>query len=230
MIKPISYTTLFAVCAAIAQTLQAQGTGDDTHDHRLFPCMEDGLKSGDTGCQLLGKIMVQQFPDSPLFWCLNRFPTRNAAEAAKVHNSLVAEAEGRSWLFSFGPKEGAPKSGDLVASIGPLSLTSDTLPKASLYEIVAYLAVMPPGTYTRVHIHAGPEAWYVLSGEQCLETPTGVMKAGMGQTMFAPPMTPMRLTNSGSSVRRALFIVIHDANQPWTIPTNDWKPAGACDR
>ena len=56
MIKPISY--VFAVCAAIAQTLQAQGAGDDTHDHRLFPCMEDGLKSGDTGCQLLGKIMV----------------------------------------------------------------------------------------------------------------------------------------------------------------------------
>ena len=25
MIKPISYTTLFAVCAAIGQTLQAQG-------------------------------------------------------------------------------------------------------------------------------------------------------------------------------------------------------------
>ena len=230
MIKPISYTTLFAVCAAIAQTLQAQGTGENTHDHRLFPCMEDGLKSGDTGCQLLGKIMVQQFPDSPLFWCLNRFPTRNAAEAAKVHNSLVADAEGRSWLFSFGPKDGAPKSGELVASIGPLPLTSDTLPKASLYEIVAYLAVMPPGTYTRVHIHPGPEAWYVLSGEQCLETPAGVMKAGMGETMFAPPMTPMRLTNSGSSVRHALFIVIHDASQPWTIPTNDWKPSGACDR
>jgi len=229
MIKPISYTTLFAVCV-IGQTLQAQGTVDDTHDHRLFPCMEDGLKSSDTGCQLLGRIMVQQFPDSPLFWCLNRFPTRNAAEAAKVHNSLVAEAEGRSWLFSFGPKDGAPKSGELVASIGPLPLTSDTLPKASLYEIVAYLAVMPPSTYTRVHVHPGPEAWYLLSGEQCLETPAGVMKAGMGQTMFAPPMTPMRLTNSGSSVRRALFIVIHDANQPWTIPTNDWKPSGACDR
>jgi DNA-binding transcriptional LysR family regulator len=37
--------------------------------------------------------------------------------------------------------------------------------------------------------------------------------------MVAPPATPMRLTNSGSSVRRAFFIVIHDANQAWTIPT-----------
>jgi len=208
----------------------AQSTGDDTHDHRLFPCMEDGLKSNDTGCQLLAKMKVSQFPDAPLFWCLSKFPTRNAAEAARVENSLVAEAEGHYWLFSFGPKNAAPKSGELVASIGPLQLTSSALPKASLYEIVAYLAVMPPGTYTKVHIHPGPEAWYVLSGEQCLETPAGVMKAAMGESMFAPPMTPMRLTNSGSSVRHALFVVIHDSNQAWTIPTNDWKPSGACDR
>jgi quercetin dioxygenase-like cupin family protein len=89
---------------------------------------------------------------------------------------------------------------------------------------------MPPGTYTRVHIHPGPEAWYILSGEQCLETPAGPMRAQAGESMVALPTTPMRLTNSGSSVRRAFFIVIHDANQPWTIPTEDWKPTGACDR
>ncbi len=227
-----------SVCALVIGALnllgaiagQTQGTGEDTHDHRLFSCMEDGLKSNNTGCQLLGRMKVPQFPDTPLFWCLNRFPTRKAAEVAKVQNSLVAEVEGKFWLFSFGPKGAAPKSGELVASIGPLQLTSDKLPKASLYEIVAYLAVMPPGTYTRVHIHPGPEAWYVLSGEQCLETPAGAMKAGMGESMSAPPVTPMRLTNSGSSIRRALFIVIHDANQPWTIPINDWKPSGACDQ
>jgi quercetin dioxygenase-like cupin family protein len=208
----------------------AQSAGEDTHDHRLFPCLEDGLRSNDTGCQLLAKVRVSQFPDAPLFWCLNKFPTRDAAEAAKVRNSLVVEAEGQFWLFSFGPKSAAPKQGELIASTGPLQLTSNTLPKVSLYEIVAYLAVMPPGTYTRVHIHPGPEAWYILSGEQCLETPAGPMRAQAGESMVAPPTTPMRLTNSGSSVRRAFFIVIHDANQPWTIPTEDWKPTGACDR
>jgi len=230
MIKLISYVVVFGVCAALGRMLRAQGTTEDTHDHRLFPCMEDGLRSSDTGCQLLSKMKVSQFPDAPLFWCLNRFATRKAAEDAKVQNSLVAEAEGRYWLFSFGPKNAAPKSGELVASVGPLQLTSDKLAKVSLYEIVVYLAVMPPGTYTRVHVHPGPEAWYVLNGEQCLETPAGVMNAGSGETMFAPPMTPMRLTNSGSTVRRAFFIVIHDANQPRMIAFNDWKPSGACDR
>lgn len=215
---------------AVIVAQSQQSTAEGTHDHRLFPCMEDGLKSSDTGCQLLAKMNVSQFPDGPLFWCLNRFPTRQVAEAAKVQNSLVVEAEGQCWLFSFGPKSAAPNQGELVASVGPLQLTSNRLPKANLYEIVAYLAVMPPGTYTKVHVHPGPEAWYILSGEQCLETPAGVMRAASGESMFAPPMAPMRLTNSGSSIRHALFIVIHDANQRWTIPTNDWKPSGACDR
>jgi hypothetical protein len=44
--------------------------------------------------------------------------------------------------------------------------------------------------------------------------------------MVAPPATPMSLTNSGKSIRRALFIVIHDANQPWSILTEEWKPTG----
>jgi len=218
---------LSPLAAIVAQSQQSTGGGMD--DHRLFPCMEDGLRSSDTGCQLLAKMNVSQFPDGPLFWSLNRFPTRQAAEDAKVQNSLVVEAEGQSWLFNFGPKSAAPKQGEPVASVGPLQLTSTRLPKANLYEIVAYLAVMPPGTYTRVHVHPGPEAWYILSGEQCLETPAGVMKAGIGESMFAPPMTPMRLSNIGPSIRHALFIVIHDANQPWTIPTSAWKPSGACE-
>src|SRR5260370_23523660 len=219
-----------AVYLLLASAGRGQGTDEGTHDHRLFPCMEDGLKSSDTGCQLLAKMKVSPFPDAPLFWHLNKFPTRKAAEAAKIQNSLVVKAEGQSWLFSFGSKSAAPKPGELVASVGPLELVSNRLSKANLYEIVAYLAVMPSGTYTRVHVHPGPEAWYVLSGEQCLETPAGVMKAGRGESMFAPPMTPMRLSNNGPSIRRALFIVIHDANQPWTIPTNDWKPSGECDQ
>ena len=94
----------------------------------------------------------------------------------------------------------------------------------------AYLAVMPPKSYTTVHTHPGPEAWYVLTGEQCLEIPEGIIRVHAGGGGVAPPATPMRLTNNGASVRRALFIVIHDAAQPWSIPTGDWKPTGACDR
>jgi quercetin dioxygenase-like cupin family protein len=202
----------------------------DTHDHRRFPCLEDGLKSNKFGCLLLAKKEVAQFPEGALFWHLNKFLTRDAAEAAKGQTGMVVEAEGQFWLFSFGPKGAAPKQGELVASVGPLQLTSTKLPPAKSHEIVAYLAVMPPNTHTRVHTHPGPEAWYMLAGEQCLETPAGIMKARAGEGTFAPPTTPMRLTNNGSSTRRALFIVIHDAAQPWMILADNWKPTGACDR
>ena len=209
---------------------QAQVNSPDTHDHRRFQCLEDGLKSNKFGCLLLGKKEVARFPEGALFWHLNKFPTREAAEAAEGQTGMVVEAEKQFWLFSFGPKGAVPKQGKHVASVGPLPLTSDKLPPATSYEIVAYLAVMPPKEYTGVHTHPGPEAWYVLAGKQCLETPAGVMKVRAGEGMFAPPTTPMRLTNNGSSIRRALFLVIHDAAQPWNIPTGEWKPAGACDR
>ena len=215
---------------ASVSVAQSQATGKDAHDHRLFPCLEDGLKSNEFGCQLLAKLQVSRFPGGPLFWHLSKFQTREAAEAAKNQGSMVVEAEGKFWLFSFGPKNSPPKQGEPVASVGPLRLTSNKLPAAKSYEVVAYLAVMPPKMYTRVHTHPGPEAWYVLAGEQCLEIPGGVIKARTGEGAMAPPTTPMRLINNGSSVRRALFIVIHDAAQPWSIPTEGWKPSGACDR
>lgn len=221
---------VLALHMVTATVAQAQVNGTDTHDHRRFQCLEDGLKSNKFGCLLLAEKELARFPQGTLFWHLSKFPTRRAAEAAKGQTGMVVEAEGQVWLFSFGPKGAKPKRGKLVSSIGPLQLTSDKLPPAKSYEIVAYRAVMPAGTYTRVHTHPGPEAWYILAGEQCLETPAGVMKGRAGEGMFAPPATPMRLSNNGSSTRSALFIVIHDASQPWSIPTNDWEPTGACDR
>ena len=232
LIKPARIFNLLIVILPVAASIvvQAQAPDQDMHDHRLFPCLEDGLKSNDSGCQLLAKMQVARFPEEPLFWNLSKFPTKEAAEGAKDKSGFAVEAEGQFWVFSFGPKSVAKKEPELVASIGPLPLTSSKLPPAKSYEIVAYLVVMPPDMYTRVHIHPGPEAWYILSGEQCLETRAGVRKTRAGESMVAPPMTPMRLTNNGSSTRYALFIVIHDANQPWIIPTDEWKPTGACDR
>ena len=63
---------------------------------------------------------------------------------------------------------------------------------------------------------------------------TGVLlekqKIGSGESMFAPPNMPMQLTNNGSGIRRALFIIIHDAAQPDGYHVSTWQPTGACDR
>lgn len=203
---------------------QSKTGGGAEHDHRLFECNDNDLESNKTGCQLVGQKHVAKF-SGPLFWHLTRFPSKKAAEASLGPIAFVVNAEDQYWLFSFGARDAAPRQGKTIAHIGPLPMAS-----ADAYEIVAYRVVMPPGAYTQVHKHPGPEAWYILDGQQCLETPAGIQRARAGETMMAPPNTPMRLTNSGSVIRRAFFIIIHDAAQPSGSPVSTWKPTGVCDR
>ena len=77
------------------------------------------------------------------------------------------------WLSEFGPRNAAPRGGKAIAIVGPLQL-----PAAQSYAAVLSYAVMRPGDSSRVHTHPGPEGWYVLAGEQCLETPAGATGLG----------------------------------------------------
>ena len=103
------------------------------------------------------------------------------------------------------------------------------LPAAKSYSAVLSYAVMRPGDSSRVHTHPGPEGWYVLAGEQCLETPAGANRARAGGTMTVPPNIPMELNVTGTTLRRAFALVIHDSAQERGI-RSDWKPSGACSR
>jgi quercetin dioxygenase-like cupin family protein len=165
---------------------------------------------------------VQDLPRGPLFWYLVAFPTRLAAEAAAGPTSVVAEAEGRNWVFTLASDDGGPWRGELVAQVGPLEL-----PRMKAYTIEAAVAVLPPGSRSRVHTHAGPEAWYLLAGEQCVETPAGARRAGPGQGLTQAGFTPMQLVVTGKVVRHALVVVVHDADQGFGSPS-DWKPKRLC--
>ena len=113
-------------------------------------------------------------------------------------------------------------AGEVVAVVGPLAL-----PRAESFTAVLSYAVMRPGDRSMIHTHPGPEGWYVLAGEQCIETPSGSARARAGGTMATPPDVPIELHVTGSVVRRALLVVIHDAAKPRTIPSN-WQPSGGC--
>ncbi len=117
-----------------------------------------------------------------------------------------------------------PLRGEVKPSpiVGPL-----LLPAAKSYTAVLSYAVMRPGDNSRVHTHPGPEGWYVLVGEQCLETPAGANRARAGGTMTVRSNTPMELNVTGTTLRRAFALVIHDSAQERGIPS-DWKPSGAC--
>jgi quercetin dioxygenase-like cupin family protein len=88
---------------------------------------------------------------------------------------------------------------------------------------------MNPAVSNAIHTHSGPELWYLLTGEQCLETPNGTTRVRAGAGMFAPAATPMQLNIVGRSKRDALFVIIHDATKPATT-VSDWQPKGTCQR
>jgi quercetin dioxygenase-like cupin family protein len=212
---------LLAFSAGTGVVAEAQAQ-DSTLQHVECKRLVPGRKPAPTGCTILARRTVQELPRGPLFWYLVAFPTRAAAEAAAGPTSVVADAEGRSWVFTIAPDDGGPWRGELVAQVGPLEL-----PRMKAYTIEVAVAVLPPGSQSRVHTHAGPEAWYMLAGEQCLETPSGARRASAGQSMTQAGYTPMQLVVTGTVMRHALVVVVHDAEKGWGSPSN-WKPSGRC--
>jgi quercetin dioxygenase-like cupin family protein len=204
---------------------QAQSAGKTGHEHLTeVACMD--VPPGETrpafGCFNIGTVRELHFDQPAVYWHLYVFGSRTAAEAAKSATGLVVEEDGRVWLSEFGAQDIASRGGEAVATIGPLEL-----PVAKSYSAVLSYAVMQPGDSSRVHTHPGPEAWYVLAGEQCLETPAGANRAGAGEAMTAPPNVPMELNVTGTSTRQAFALVIDDSAQDRGIASS-WNPSGKC--
>ena len=178
------------------------------------------------GCFITASEEIGTLPAGPMFWHIDAFPTRAAAEAAKQQRGTVVEALGRTWLFTIGPKPWRPSGGEHVADVGPLPVNPNGRYTAQYME-----TMFRPGMRSRVHRHPGPEAWYTLTGSMCLETPAGKMdgRAG-GPPVIVGAGPPMELTATGTEVRRSLAIVLHDSAQPASVLAPDWTPKGLCTR
>jgi quercetin dioxygenase-like cupin family protein len=177
------------------------------------------------GCYLAGTAQLGAAPATPLFWHLDTYATRADAERARRERGTVVSAHGQTWLFTIADSGWRADGGHRVARVGPLPL----IPGRS-YAAHYLDGVVPAGARTPAHRHAGPEAWYVLEGTNCLETPDGVRTASAGESLIVPEGPPMVLTGVGATMRRTLTLVVHDAAQPWTIPVSDWSPKGGCPR
>lgn len=211
----------------IGGSLHAQEPGHTMQEHlTVMGCVDipEGQKRPEFGCFNLAAEKGLRFAQQNVYWHLRTFPNRSAAEAAKGETGIVAEEDGQVWLSEFGPRDLVLQGGQPVAIVGPLEL-----PAAKSYTAVLSYAVMRPGDRSRVHTHPGPEGWYMIAGDQCLETPAGATRAKAGGTMTVPPNVPMELSITGTALRKSLVLVIHDSSQPPAIPS-EWKPSGACSR
>ncbi|MGB4947473.1 MAG: hypothetical protein WBQ05_09815 [Candidatus Competibacter denitrificans] len=177
------------------------------------------------GANAIATTVVNALPQTPLYWHLDTYPNRAAAEAAKGERSTVAESFDKVWLFTITDANWRPSTGTRVAMIGPLP----SLGKGGTYTATYLNADTAPGFETDVHRHDGPEALYTLSGEVCVETPDGKMvgRAG-GEPLLIPGNQPMRLKSVGTENRRSIVLVLHDPANNWKAPAADWVPKGLC--
>jgi quercetin dioxygenase-like cupin family protein len=183
-------------------------------------------RTSDTGCYLLATESLPALPASEVFWHLYTYTTRVAADAArKASAGTVVESLDKVWLFTIADSKWRPPSGERVAMIGPLPVVA-----AKNYTARYMQAVFPPkqALQTAVHQHSGPEAWYVLTGAQCLRTPDETLVIRAGEGGFVRPGPSMLLTSIGTETRRAVLLVLHDATQPWMTITSNWTPTTQC--
>ncbi len=187
-------------------------------------CKPVAERTGEVGCWILSDEPVGVINTSQIFWHLDTYATRAEAERAKGPRGTVLQSLGKVWLLSIEDAGWRPTSGERIAEIGPLPVVAGISYSAMLME-----AVFNPGMTAPTHVHSGPEAWYTLSGETCLETPEGkqIGRAG-GDHVIVPGGPPMHLTATGTVQRRALVLILHDSSKPATTLVHHWHPKGLC--
>ena len=98
----------------------------------------------------------------------------------------MVESLGRVWLFTVAEAGWRPPHGERVAEIGPLAVDH-----SASYTAVYLGTILNPGTTAAVDRHAGPEAFYVLAGDTCLETPSGLtVRQGPGHSLIRARRSP----------------------------------------
>ena len=176
------------------------------------------------GCWILADQGLGQLPQKPMFWHLVNYPTRAEAEMAKELHGTVIDAFGKIWLSTIAESGWQTPGGVRVAEIGPLPGISNEQYTAHYMEAVSD----PGGSSGNVHRHDGPEAWYTLTGEVCLETPDGMKIGRAGESTIALPSRPMTATTVGTELRRSLVLVLYETARPWVTVVSDWTPKGLC--
>jgi hypothetical protein len=209
--------------------IQASSACGQTPPRRT--CLPISERAGrDVGCWLIVAEPLGQLSGSEVFWHLDTFPTRAAAEAAKVPRGTVVEALGEVWLFTIGEAGWRPSGGVRVAEVGPIFVKAGKQYTAQYAE-----GISNPGDVTPKHRHPGAEAWYTMAGAFCAEAADGktyVGTAGQGIVIQADDTgwSMMTLVATGTEVRRSIFLVLHQSGHSWTAPAPEWTPKGLCKR
>jgi len=168
-------------------------------------------RRGEIGCSLVENKRLPQDLKAPLVWHIDRFATEADAKAAVGPTSVAFSAHGVAWLMTIEPAATDHHGGQHVAvSMLP------ALPPAENYAMLAMSAYVPSGLTSRFHHHSGVEGFFVVDGQQCLETTDRTHVMNKGDTLVVSAGIAMRLVATGPTPRRALAVIVYDAAQPPT--------------
>jgi quercetin dioxygenase-like cupin family protein len=137
---------------------------------------------------------------------------------------VVLESLGKVWLTTIEDEPWRSAHDARIAEIGPLAITKEKEYSAQ------YMELYSPGMTAPAHLHSGPEAWYTLAGETCLETSDGHVQIGRagGPAVIVASGLSRHLTATGTDQRRALVLILNETSKPATSSTQDWIPKGLC--
>ncbi len=217
-IRIFMWTTLLLCIPIASAQLSPQSPTVET-------CHPVSQRTGELGCWILADQPVGPLTESQAFWHIDTYPTQEAANAAKGTRGAVIISFGKTWLLTIETSEWRPPAGAKhIATIGPLPL----LP-ADGYTATYMEGVFTPGMRSSIHDHPGPEIFYTMTGDICLESPSGIsLGRSSSPPVIIPGGVPMQLTATGTEKRRGLTLILHDASKPSGHPVHDWTPKGLC--
>lgn len=222
--------TLAVVFLAALGSCSPQDRPGPTADHRMGgPRMPGACEAasaanaGKLGCYFDVAIEIGTL-SAPVFWHVFEFSDAASARRVTAPGAAIVYAYGRVFLQAVNSDpHWRAAGGNHLATVGPMPAPQGVPVTARFMQ-----AMTQPGANTRPHRHDGPEAFYLLSGAICMETPEGGRTTGPGETYWVRGGVPMQLTSAGNGVRRSLFVVLHASSQPWMTMAPDWAPTGAC--
>jgi quercetin dioxygenase-like cupin family protein len=221
-----SFRRSYGLYAAVALSLFTVGICSQATSQDVTPqnCHPVSGRTQELGCWIIADQTLGPLTTSQAFWHLDTYPTREAAMAAKGSRGTVVTALGKIWLLSIEESAWqAPAGGEHVATIGPLPI--DTAKK---YSAQYMEAVFTPGMVSAIHDHPGPEAFYTISGQICLETPQGASIGQAGTPVVVAGGLPMQLVATGTDKRQSVVLVLYDSSDTAGHPVHDWTPKGLC--
>jgi quercetin dioxygenase-like cupin family protein len=177
---------------------------------QLVRCTPDSPeRRGEPGCTIVTDKRMPATLPTPVLWHIDEFPSIAEAQRAETAMSVAFVAFGSAWLYSIGLDTANHHGGRHHAVVGPIPIGVNRV-----YSMMVMVAYFLPGQFSVVHTHPGPEAWWVLEGEQCLQTTRNAIRARARQSAIVAEGDTMRMVGTGTGPRRALVLILHDSDKP----------------